>query len=162
MKNIVLLIFMLVVGFSGSAQLSSSPHHFGVHAGFSTGVGLSYRYWPNRLGLQITTLPVWQGSDINLFSGITALLSLKQNPTSEFFTYLGSGLIYESNQYTDFQSGQTITATDTQLNIGLGIGLRLTFLEVFDINFQGGYGIYDVTEDIRSRPTGEIGVYYRF
>ena len=164
MKKIGFFCFFVLLSYSGKTQLTSSPHHFGLHAGTTTGLGLSYRYWPNKLGIQLTAAPYWAKNDFNIYSGLTGLLSIKENSTSEFFTYLGASFnsdkgyfeIYENGMYTEYQQ------VDNRLNLGLGIGFRVTFLEVFDLNLQGGYGVYDITENIISRPTGEIGIYYRF
>ncbi|MFD1550885.1 hypothetical protein DNU06_05215 [Putridiphycobacter roseus] len=164
MKSFALICLFSLLSFSGKTQLTSSPHHFGLHAGFTTGLGLSYRYWPKKIGVQLTAAPQFSKNYFNIYSGLTGLLSIKKNATSEFFTYLGASLNSTKDDYYVYENGTYYQnlKVDNKLNIGLGIGFRVTFLKVFDVNFQGGYGVYDITKNIRSRPTGEIGLYYRY
>ena len=48
-------------------------NEFGINAGFTTGVGFSYRCWPKKLGFQLTALPIKQNDKIWISAGITGL-----------------------------------------------------------------------------------------
>ena len=172
MKKLSLLIFSLAFVVTGNAQTSDlkpGTHSLGLHAGASTGLGLSYRYWPSRFGLQVTGIPVFeQGGGHFISAGLTGLYEIRQGDLVDFYGYWGNHLISEKNIYSywDYSAGgdpiiTEMVNTSTQYNIGLGIGFRCHIAKVVDFELQGGYGIFDVGNDIYTFPTGEIGLYYR-
>ena len=121
----------------------------GLHAGSSTGIGLSYRYWPGKLGIQATFIPYKTDSswkdlmDVRQFYksynlhardetfisiGLTGLLSLKQYDQFKLFTYFGNHLLF-LNEITYYNTG-----------IGLGFAINAPV----GFNFMVGYGLYDM------------------
>lgn len=170
MKSIFTLISLFLLSqsiFTQSLTPIKFKHQLGVHAGFSTGLGISYRYWPGIIGVQATILPIktddnWtdilgakdqfliddiygeSGSFTSL--GLTALITMKQGTKGKLFSYLGNHYI--------------ITDHDEKYNLGLGFGLAVESRVSF--NFMLGYGAYDVTGDYLLLPTSELGIYVRF
>jgi hypothetical protein len=118
----------------------------GAHAGFTTGMGISYRYWPGKLGIQTTFIPI-KTDTVKLFSiGLTGLLSLSEKTLFRTFLYLGNHLVIRNGHQ--------------EYNIGFGPGFSVGSMVRF--NFMIGYGFYDITDTFNMLPTGEIGVYYKF
>jgi hypothetical protein len=83
MKSFIISFTLCTLFFSGiQAQENQEKrhdiHHVGLTAGWTTGVGLSYRYWPGKLGVQAALLPVYNSNDnegYNFLSlGLTGLI----------------------------------------------------------------------------------------
>jgi hypothetical protein len=109
-------------------------------------MGVSYRYWPSKLGLQTTFIPI-KTDTVQFFSiGLTILLSLSEKNHFRTFLYLGNHLVIRNGHQ--------------EYNIGFGPGFSVGSIVRF--NFMIGYGFYDVTDTFNMLPTGEIGVYYKF
>lgn len=148
---ILILLFNLTTFFSfgqSKDSLNSISHHnLGFHTGSTTGIGLSYRYWHNRLGVQATGFP-FISKDLGTYYslGLSLLYVLKDNKKADLFGYIGNHFIKLSNK--------------TTYNLGVGIGLKIDFFEVLDFSIQAGYGIYSIQDSPSSLPTGEIGLYY--
>ncbi len=147
----ILVLTFVISGYSQEVTQPTSPklkHHVGLHAGATTGLGLSYRYWPKRLGFQFTTAPAF-GQNFSFVSlGLSGLYTFKDNENIDFYGYLGNHLI--------------LIDGNAQHNIGLGAGFKFEFVKVLNLNVQAGYGVYNTTSDIYSSLTGEVGLYYNF
>ena len=159
MKKItVILLLVLFYSYSFSqekikAESFDEPknNEFGAHAGFTTGVGLSYRHWSEKIGVQITALPVFSKNDGAFISaGLTGMYSINNSKYVRFYAYLGNHIMYyNSHGYTE-----------TIYNIGAGPGF--SFGKIVSFNVMFGYGVIDVTNNYRSTLVGEIGLYYKF
>lgn len=146
--KLLLTLFMIVAAGLVSAQEIQKPYHrqIGAHAGFTTGMGISYRYWPSRLGIQATFIPV-KTDTVQFFSfGVTGLCTLSEKKHFKTFLYLGNHLV-SRNGHQEYNIG---------FGPGFTVGSRVRF------NFMIGYGFFDVTDTFNILPTGEIGVYYKF
>lgn len=174
MKKVLLILAVTVISYSVIAQNQDKPidnkvHEFGFHAGFTTGVGLSYRYWPGNLGVQFTALPI-KSSDVTFISlGITGMYSIYNSRHTRFFLYLGNS--YNVNNYIEersyydentgtWQYDENHKIKKDNYNIGFGpgfgFGTRVRF------NIMAGYGFYDVFGEFNMLPTVEAGLYFRF
>lgn len=163
MKNIVILVVFLFPLFNINAQEDPEPtrvHEFGIHAGFVTGVGLSYRYWPQKLGFQLTALPVKTDEETFISVGVTGLYSFYESRRVRFFGYFGNHLLYMRDReysygYTyDYYEYNKRTEYNMGFGPGFGFGTRVRF------NIMAGYGLYDVFGKLNIMPTAEIGLYY--
>ena len=142
----------------------------GLHAGYTTGIGLSLRYWPNKLGVQLTCLPARKNNETYINAGLTGLYSFYHLPYFRFFGYLGGNLIIGNHPpdmamsgngpFTNAMSSQTPYRRTTKYNIGFGPGIG--FGTIVRINLMVGYGVYDVAGVCDILPTAEMGLYYRF
>lgn len=129
-----------------------STHSFGVNAGFTTGLGFSYRYWPARSGFQVTAFPLYDKTNKMLYSfGTTYLFDIKQHDYSRYLT--SRVMMFASNHITNFSYDKRVID-----NIGLGIGLDLICGNAI-VNFMLGYGALDVIHDFKTRPIVEFGVF---
>ncbi|MEX2483124.1 MAG: hypothetical protein WED10_01100 [Brumimicrobium sp.] len=162
----VLIFFISFVllsqeGIKNESSDSSSPaHSLGFHLGSTTGMGLSYRFLPKKLGIQATFLPVFNGNGgMFLSSGLSILYKLKSSRRVDLFGYLGNHLTYRESA-PGFYGEQNV---NRNYHVGLGAGINLhAWIDVLDISFQMGYGVYSVNENPRSLPAAEIGFYYKF
>lgn len=53
-------------------------HYIGANAGFTTGLGFAYRYWPKKSGVQISILPIYDENNIFVSVGTTYLWEIKK------------------------------------------------------------------------------------
>ena len=168
-KIFILITLSLVLNLKAQSdqkidQKKITKHFVGLHVGTTTGYGFSYRYWPTKLGVQITGIPIFTQNSYNVSTGFSLLYKLRDNNRIDLYSYLGNHLLFESNtnQYNNF--GYIIGTTKqsyTTYNIGIGIGLKIDFLEVLDINFQTGYAFNNITDSFYTGLAGEIGLYYQ-
>lgn len=140
-------------------------HEFGAHVGATTGIGLSYRYWPTKLGMQFTLLPI-RNADITFISlGITGLYTFYDSEHVRFFGYVGNTLMVNNWRENDQYNPNTNTYTkgsythNTRYNAGFGPGFG--FGSRVRFNLMVGYGFYDIGGEFNMLPTGEIGLYFR-
>jgi len=175
MKSFFILFFVCITAIA-FPQDSRSSHYIGIHAGSTTAYGLSYRFWPNKLGLEFTTLPTFQKippTNKNLINstistGLSILYKIKENKIVDLYAYVGGFTLFKKTHTAEYEGGsyQTIYIKHEQLdlNLGLGIGTRFKFLEVMDFNLQLGYGMYKINQpnQFYSQVAGEVGLYYNF
>lgn len=171
MKRIIILLVTVIFTGSIFAQNAIEPkvraNEFGFHAGATTGVGLSYRYWPGKSGIQITALPIKTSEVTYINFGITALRTFHDSRLIRFFGYLGSNVVVNNGQnydywydpYTDNFEETEDTGYKTRLNFGVGPGFA--FGSRVRVNIMAGYGFYDVLGEFNIYPTAEIGLYFR-
>ena len=173
MKRISIVAISLFVAISVLAQKNDSTagkltHEFGFHAGTTTAVGLSYRYWPGKLGVQLTALPI-KTSDMTFVSmGLTALYSFYNTNYFRFFGYLANNVTinnYTKDEYVDDYYNyanykiEEKKVEKTTYNVGFGPGFG--FGSKVRFNIMAGYGFYDILGEFNMLPTGEIGLYFR-
>jgi hypothetical protein len=162
-KLIISIICIAVISTNANSQSKDSTkvtrnvHSVGMHASFLSGVGLSYRYWPSKLGVQVTVLPVFRKGNGHFLSfGLTALYTLKEGKTTDLYGYWGNHFISSKS------SGNFGNSGSQSLNTGLGVGFKINFTDFFNLNIQGGYGLYDVTDSFYSTIAGGAGLYFSF
>jgi hypothetical protein len=146
-------------------EVKTHKHEFGAQAGFTTGVGFSYRHWFDRFGLQVAGIPI-KTSDYFFGSiGVTGLYTLKNSKYIRAYLYLGNHYIYTYDEYETWDinsssAGNTIKETNQQYNVGFGPGFSVG--RIVEFNLMIGYGLYDITGELNMLPTGEIGLYFTF
>ncbi|MCH8331912.1 MAG: hypothetical protein IH946_11145 [Bacteroidetes bacterium] len=130
------------------------PHQIGIGAGFTTGLGFSYRYWPGIFGIQINGLPAIGDNSFFLSVGATGLMKISRHHelvTGNFYLYFGNHLIA-----MDYNSGG--------LFHGFGTGFSFDHYH-FSLNFMFGIAMYNRFYEVNSGPqafpTLEVGLYYR-
>ena len=173
MKTLFLITFSILFIANTFAQdrdsiLLQKNHEFGFHAGFTTGAGFSYRYWPNNYGLQITILPVKTEDQTFISLGLTGLYSFYNSKRLRFFGYLGNNYTVNNYSTTVYDNWDPINGSTTHkvfsrnktYNIGFGPGFG--FGSTVRFNLMLGYGFYDVFGKFNVYPTGEVGLYFRF
>ena len=147
--SILLLSSSIMFGQEEKSTAEKQKNRIGLHAGVTTGIGLSYRYKPGKFALQFTGIPIFTGDGNTILSGgLSAMYYMREESGADLFTYFGNHVFYDN---------------ETFYNIGFGIGIDFhPWKEVLDITLQGGYGVVRVNGDPLSVPTLEVGLYYRF
>lgn len=138
------------------AKTDTYIHSLGAAAGFTTGYGLSYRYTPNKFGLQVVLGPSYNGYSTNISFGLTFLYKLIVNNKSNLFLYQGNHMYYSRRDaYHIYEA----TSERIWFN-GIGIGFEFLLGDRVSFNLMGGYAGYNSFESLNM--TGEIGLFYNF
>lgn len=168
-----LLLFITNTSFSQDAvaDTSKGAHYLGLNAGFTTGVGFSYKYVKNRIGFQFSGIPIVNDGDLWTSAGIAFTVRSKKSLTSGKkyapLLYFGAHTILESQEqycYYDWSTGAEVSnekITDFSLVSGaIGFGFDYKLNENFLFNFMTGYGLY-YTGSFSTNLSGEIGLHYK-
>lgn len=154
--TIIGLIFMIISAYGQESDTINTPvqpgkkytNYIGINAGFTTGLGVSYRYWHKKSGFQVTFIALYDKYNTDVSIGTTYLRELKQLKTSRL-------LFYASNHITNFVSDYY------RDNLGIGVGFDVGN-ESIVFNFMIGYAGLDIFEDLKTRPVVESGIFFRF
>lgn len=182
MRAFIISLALCVFIFSDTLAQEKSEkrhdiHHVGLTAGWTTGVGLSYRYWPGKLGVQAAILPIYNSNtngDYNFLSfGMTGLYKLAERQRSNLFLYgsghyLNSRLTYALDRDNP-DLGDT-TAQVGRLNAGSGVGIDARMLGNDDLrfNFMLGLAGYNLAANVAEargfsiNMTAEASIFFRF
>ncbi len=131
-------------------ESKSRPHYLGVNAGFTTGIGFSYRYSPSKNAYQVTLLPLYDSKNTYLSFGLGYFREIRKLNEFRFMVYTGSSLQYRSSDIHGYTN-----------NLGAGFGFEFS-QNAFSYNLMLGYAAYDMFYSFALLPTIELGVYYRF
>jgi len=146
-----LLAYFPVLKAQDSIAIPKTKTEVGIHLGSTTSMGLSYRRWFGRSGIQLTALPIKYDDYMFYSVGVSYLYSMYDSRYVRFYCYLGNNFSYERpEQYREYKT------------YNIGIGPAVAVGKVVRFNFMAGYGIYDVFGNIETYLAGEIGVYYNF
>lgn len=172
LKKLIVIIAVTVplTLFSQESDKSQNEYKFGIGAaaGFSTGYGLSFRYWPSDWGLQITTAPYYSDYNSSVSLGVTALRLIRDDGKIRLFGYIGNHLYYESYKEWYYYP-QESSGTEKSTTWILGAGPGFEFIIAKKVSFNLMFGIASYTEfsnnydtDWSLNMTIETGLYYRF
>lgn len=154
-------------------------HSIGLASGFTTGYGLSYRYWPSKVGFQFTTFPVVSSQDKNLSIGLIGLCELSSKGWYRIYAFAGGNLNWtENSDYSDYEDetlGPIIylfnlnapLEEQKRYTVGFGPGVEFAPGKHFSINLMTGFRYaftdYAVSKDEQLLTlTADIAMYYRF
>ena len=162
----VLVISSCMIGINAQdvPALITKKNEIGMHAGATTGIGLSYRHWFGKFGFQLTGLPIKTENFTFISGGASLLYTFYDAQYVRVFGYLG-GHYYQDRHDEDSYNIMTgdydsHKYEDSFYNFGFGPGFA--FGSVVRFNLMFGYGFYDITGSWDMYPTGEIGIYFRF
>lgn len=143
MNKIWITLLLLVFTCVSYGQEDNLKHSLGFSAGVSTGIGLSYRYFPNKFGVQITALPLLSSTDIFSSTGISLLVSAYRSPKVNVYGYLGNHFLYTKEVYQDsyYNEYDEIADINKFYNIGLGGGVEFMAGKRIGFNFAAGYAL---------------------
>lgn len=163
----LVFILLLCMPWQASADDIEQPakneafkHSLGIGAGFTTGVGLSYRYLPEKFGFQTNFAPLRVDENETIISlGFTFIYRLIEAERSNFYLYQGNHFLYEKwdgYYYRYMYDGYT----DRSFYNGIGMGLELIVLNSIGFNIMFGYAAHENFS--RLGLTGETAIYYKF
>jgi len=165
MKHIKFFLagLLILFAFNMNAQnednntIVNRSNELGIHAGSTTGLGLSFRHWSNKFGVQLTAIPI-KANDFQFISGgLTGMYSISNKKYHRFFLYLGNHvLIMDEPDYYDEPSESEI-----KYNVGFGTGFEVGKNVRF--NIMVGYGGYNLLNgsDYMLLPAAEMGLYFK-
>ncbi len=186
LKNILIVLFSFFLLFLFQPKINGQEsikhdvdqenkfkYAVGAGAGFTTGYGLSYRYFPSKYGAQVNFAP-YHTKEIDRYSlGLTLLYMMIESKTTNLFLYQGNHYYYNSEimYYTDLnQTTQTTQTTqpspiqrtnrDSYVNNGIGIGIEFIVSKRIGFNLMAGYAAYKNFEQLNF--TGESALYFKF
>lgn len=136
-------------------------HNLGFAAGFTTGYGLSYRFWPKKLGVQITFAP-FNNDEISQYSaGLTLFWRLAETNCADLFIYESTHFFYrqeyESYAFYNFHEDSPIRR---QVNCGFGAGVEFKLGKRVGYDLMIGYAGYRGFKKVNL--TAETGLYFKF
>lgn len=135
-----------------------SKHSLGFNGGYSTGLGLAYRYTCNKFGVQLAGMP-YLTEDRTMFNvGLTFLYKLVETEKSSLFIYQGNKYKFNKEKYMF-----SYEYTEMDLVNGLGLGYELLLGDRIGLNFMAGYAFsaYDYRPNSIGA-TGEVSLLYHF
>jgi len=158
--SVAVLFFTLSV-FGQNADnntIVNRSNEIGIHTGFTTGLGLSFRHWSEKFGVQITAIPIKSNNFQFISGGLTCMYSISNNKYHRFFLYLGNHVLIHNS--LNIWGDSTEVAT-TKYNLGFGPGFEVGKNVRFNIMI--GYGAYNLLEapDFYLLPTVEAGLYFK-
>jgi hypothetical protein len=172
MKKIVIFFALVLCFASMNAQENKnqeSVHQFGLNAGFTTGLGFSYRYWPGTLGFQLTALPIrtspmWH--DLLGVKGYFPFYSamVEQNgETQKIQTIsLAATILYKLKEkehvYIFAYEGNHLFMTEEKNIWNTGGGLGISFKTKVSVSLMCGYQAMDILHNYYLLPTAEISL----
>ena len=138
-------------------DIITRSNELGIHAGFTTGLGLSFRHWSDKLGVQLTAIPI-KSNDFQFISvGLTGLYSLSNSKYHRFFLYLGNHMLISN----DLISIDGVNESEIMYNLGFGPGFEVGKKVRFNIML--GYAAYNLNNipDYSLLPSIEMGLYFK-
>lgn len=177
-------VFMVSFSFGQETEKRKSEHGIGFQIGGTTGHGLSYRYYGNKIGVQVSALPIFMQNDEFLMSaGLTGIYKIAESKRIDLVAYLGNHFVsrqpekvVDETQPNNSISSQTIQQEivttfligDTKIynglsyNMSVGLGGILHSKSRFvNFNFFTGYGVYSVNKDPLSNLALSIGITFK-
>ncbi len=160
----VIFLFFLSVPVFGQTKSDAVNNNnikykyaLGAGVGNTTGYGASFRFTPNKFGIQANFSPAYNKSNTQLSIGVTFLYTLIEAEKTSLYLYQGNNFNYRSYQYDYYYNSSRKTQ---KFNNGIGFGIEFIILKRVSFNIMGGYGFYDNFD--RLSITGEAGLYYKF
>lgn len=167
-KNIIFIALISMItsicNAQDSIQDTKLKHGLGMGAGFTTGYGISYKYTPNKLGVQVNFAP-YKSKTLQRYSlGVTFTYTLIEKRISKLYLYEANHFFYTKDIFNNYDINGNVTGTystkESYLNNGLGFGFELTIAKSIGLNLMSGYAFYDNFNNINI--TGEMALHYKF
>lgn len=123
-------------------------------AGMTTGIGLTYRYYPENWGGQITFGPYWDKRNLFVSTGATVLKTLHRTKFTKLFLY--NALSYNYSNMDEPESDDTAVHS---FMYGIGPGFEIYLVRNIALDLMFGYA---AGNEYGIGYTGEVGIFYRF
>ncbi len=160
---ILLSISLLSINvFAQKTETVKHKHALGAGAGFTTGYGLSYRYTPNKFGVQVNFAPYKSESITRFSTGLTFLYQLMETDKTALYLYQANHYYSNSNSaaYNQVNGLYDKKEEEAYFNNGLGFGFEVTIVKNIGFNLMTGYALYQNAKNYNV--TGEAALYFKF
>ena len=171
-KAFVLISFFTLLSYTAKSQeaineVKKSRNSIGVAAGISTGLGFSYRYQTDKLGFEVSGIPIFNGSQqLFISAGASLMYKIKSHEKLDVFLYYGNHLIYSQREMImyDFPSDtySSVINKTTEMTMGLGAGVNIHIVDYLDLSLKAGYGLFNYNRNMTATVVGGVGFYYLF
>lgn len=168
--KVVALTFLLLFALSGEvdAQSKDTPgdsqetlkYQAGAFAGISQGVGMSFRFWPEKFGAQFTFAPNIRENSEWYSLGFSLLHWISKSEKTAIYAYQGNHLILDIDKNIPEPNGAFTTEWDRQFACGLGFGVQINLVTRFKLDITTGFAAVNNFETLRS-DIG-MGFFYEF
>ena len=166
-RNLVQVLILLFLQVTISAQelvdsdnKENYKHSLGVGAGLTTGYGLSYRFLPNKIGVQTTFAPYNSKFEFKFNIGVTFLFRLIEAERTHLLLYQGNQYLYSKYKPLSYHIRYLEEHETSQFNNSIGLGIEFIIMRRVSFNLMGGYAAYENFDRISF--TGETGLYFMF
>lgn len=180
-------IFLALFTYGQDAEKRKAEHGIGFQIGGTTGHGLTYRYYGNKIGVQVSALPIFMQNDVFLMSaGLTGMYKIAESKRFDLVAYIGNHFatrqpekVVEEYDPADpyyyntpsplddvllakFLTGgsEVYHALTYNMSIGLG-GVLHTSNRFLNFNFFTGYGVYSLNDDPLSNLALSVGITFK-
>lgn len=154
MKNLLTALIITIASQSFAQDtaftLPKYVHKLGLHAGTTSGLGLSYKLlYKNKFMVQAVTLPVASANYKYINSGLSFKYKFKDFETLDFYVF-GAGSYTLIQDTYDYYTGIPPYGTEIRssitdnFNFSGGIAFEIGEGELLKWGIQMGYGIYSV------------------
>lgn len=182
-KVIILCLFIIIQSFvviaqtNGPSERKQFAHAIGFGAGYSTGNGISYRYFPSKFGFQVNLgrigINYISASDVYRSYGVTALYKLVDYDYTygnvNLYLYQGNSYNYHYSFYEDYPNYPPEYLETTWFMNCLGVGTDIFFHQYYGLNFMLGFAMKNKNTDTHPLSystsfgaTAECTVYLKF
>ncbi len=175
MRAKFLSILLLVVTFSltlysqNRSELDSIAvsnkrfsNSIGFGAGFTTGFGISYRYFGKKNGVQINFFPLIEKSNRTelVSAGVTLLHKIVEAKKINLYLYLANSYLYSNLPNNNYNTNVTNYVATEKWNTGIGTGFEWDSQRSIVLDLMGGFAQYNSFNTITL--TAEFAIYCRF
>lgn len=160
-KYFLITLIFISLQLRAATEDDDLSKYIGGAFGMSTGYGLSYRYWPEEWGGQVTFSPYWQNDEGMFNLGVSGFKRLYDSKNTRLFLYLASNGTYSYNMQEDDQKD----GSEFGFTVGFGPGFEIYIFKHIALDIMFGYSFsYGKTFFDSSGVgfTAETGIYYRF
>ena len=170
MKNLITILIIATISFTtsfGQEKGIQKSNMLGINAGTTTGVGISFKHWHNKFGIQVTGLPVKIKNEFDFSIGLTGFYKIRERKYANLFVFTGHTLMTE--EFYRINSIDPILSvlsennrnrnTEPDYNASIGFGAELGKNPIFTVMI--GYGAFEITRYDYLYPTIEMGLHFK-
>ena len=162
--TLIITASTLFISAQGDSENSKDKlqHKLGLFAGTTRAIGFSYKLvLKEKYQFQLVALPIASKNEKILLSGLAYRYKFKSLNNWDILSFVSAGYYYNNTSYDD-ESGLIVDdlsdPSEEVLNFSTGIAFEYGKSDFFKLNFQFGYGLYNVTsEEWSTNPSIAIG-----
>lgn len=157
------LLIILCIACTGLAMGQSDTvvtkiNKVGLNAGFTTGLGVTYRHWHNNLGWQITAAPFRVGEGWNDLAGVQNFLGVINLPFADDTNDDEYDDDYDDGYYTDDNADDVYTELKPTTFISVGISPMLKLKENRYFNVYSYWGNHLIINENTTKYNTGVGL----